>query len=236
MDTFAPPTSLTIAFTVLTLLVALADVLILRRAAEPGKRARWTAIAAGAAVAWLALHASFASSGVLLREGFPPPVMFYVAMIGFSGVVVAFSPVGSRLAMLPLSILVGLQVFRLPLEVLLHALYDAGALPVQMTWSGYNFDVVTAILAIGVAGGLWRGVVPQWGVWVWNIAGSLLLVNVVGIALLSAPLPIRQFHNEPAVVLVFFAPYNWIVNVHVWTALVGHLVIFRALWSRRAGA
>lgn len=40
----------------------------------------------------------------------------------------------------------------------------------------------------------------------------------------------------PPVVLPLHVPFNWIVSVHVWTGLLGHLVIFRALWRRRAAA
>ena len=46
------------------------------------------------------------------------------------------------------------QAFRLPLEMILHGLYDSGDLPVQMTWSGLNFDVVTGATAalLGLVG------------------------------------------------------------------------------------
>ncbi len=79
------------------------------------------------------------------------------------GVALAFSPVGARLSALPLGLFVGLQAFRLPLEMILHGLHGSGDLPVQM-------------------------------------------------------------------------PFNWIVGVHVWTALVGHLIIGRALLARRRSA
>ena len=166
-------------------------------------------------------------------EVVPPPVLPYLALTVGVGVAVTWSSVGRRLAGLPLAVLVGVQVFRVPLEVLLHALYTAGSLPVQMTWSGRNLDVVTGASAVLVAFAAHRGASDR-VVWVWNLLGFGLLVNVVTVALLSAPLPFRRFDNDPAVVLVFHAPYNWIVNVHVWTALVGHLVIFRALARRRS--
>lgn len=56
---------------------------------------------------------------------------------------------------------------------------------------------------------------------------------VTAIAITSAPTPLRRFTEGPPVVLPFHVPFNWIVNVHVWTALVGHLVIGRALFARR---
>ena len=64
MTDFAPPASLTVVFSVLSFAVAAADVLLVRRAAEPDARTRWTVMAAIAAAGWLALHAAIASSGV----------------------------------------------------------------------------------------------------------------------------------------------------------------------------
>ncbi len=237
MSTFNPPTELTIAFVILSIAVAAADVMLVRLAAPPERRARWTTMAAVAAVVWLGLHAAVANSGILEGSGFPPPVMPFLALTMGVGVGVALSPVGRRLAQLPLAWLVGLQAFRLPLEWLLHGLFEAGALPVQMTWSGYNFDVLTAIGAVAVAGALLaKRDVPIAVVWVWNVLGSFLLLTVVVIAVLSTPLPFRQFLNEPPVMLAFHTPYTWIVSLMVWTALVGHIVIFRALWGQRGRA
>jgi hypothetical protein len=230
---FDPPAMLAVAFVALTLAVVAVDVALVRRAAAAGQAWRWTVLASIAACFWLVLHAGLAASGILEGDRIPPPVMFYlVATLGV-GVGVALSPVGGRLAALPVGLLVGVQAFRLPLEWLLHALYLAGALPVQMTWNGANFDVVTGASAALL--GLWslRHSLPAWVVWVWNVCGAALLINVVTIAVLSAPLPFRRFLAEPAVVLVFHPPFNWIVNVHVWTAFVGHLIVFRALWARR---
>ena len=232
-----PPLWLTLAFTALTVLVAALDVLFVRRAAPPDHRAQWTVLAAVAVAAWLGIHAGLAESGVLEGASVPPPVMPYLFLTILVALLLVFSPVGTRLRELPLVWLVGLQSFRVPLEWLLHQLYEVGTLPVQMTWSGYNFDVLTGIGAIVIGGALWSGRrVPDGVVMAWNALGLALLLTVVTIALLSTPLPIRQFHNEPAVLLAFHAPFNWIVNVHVFTALVGHLVIFRALRRRRAEA
>jgi len=234
--TFAPPPTLTIAFCLLTAALLAALVWLVGRAAPAGRGGAWTTRATAAAIAWLAVHAGLASSGLLEGDGLPPPVLFYFAPTMLIGVAVALSPVGRALAGLPLAWLVGLQAFRLPLEVILHGLYDAGALPVQMTWSGYNFDVATGISAAALGLIAWRRPLPTGLVRLWNMAGIALLFVVVTIAITSLPTPLRQFTNDPPVLLPFHAPFNWIVGVHVWTALVGHLVIFRALAIRKRAA
>ena len=98
-----------------------------------------------------------------------------------------------------------------------------------MTWSGNNFDVVTGASAAILGLLAVRGPLPRWLVALWNVMGIALLVTVVAIAVMSTPTVLRRFWNEPAVLLPYEAPLNWIVGVHVWTAWVGHLVVFRAL-------
>lgn len=235
MPDFAPSGWITVAFTLLTLGVVAMDLVVLGAAAPAGRRRVWLRRGVVVAAVWMAAHALIARSGVLEGQGMPPPVMPYLAANMVVGVLVVLSPLGRRLATLPWAVLVGLHAFRLPLEVLLHALYTDGVLPVQMTWSGRNLDVVTGILALGL--GLYGRARPlsRGLVWAFALVGFGLLVNVVGTAVLSAPTPFRTFLEGPPVVLPFHVPYNWIVNVHVWTALVGHLVLFRALLTRPRG-
>ena len=73
------------------------------------------------------------------------------------------------------------------------------------------------------------GPMPKAALWFWNLVGLALLINIVTIAVLSAPLPIRMFHNEPANTLVAFFPYIWLPTFLVQAALGGHLLVFRYL-------
>lgn len=231
--TFAPPMFLTVAFVALTLALVTAELWLLRRAAPADQKQRWTTRGVGVAAAWLALHAGLALSGVLEGNRMPPPVMFFLLPTLLVGVALAFSSVGRALAALPLGLLVALQAFRLPLEMILHGLYDSGQLPVQMTWSGWNFDVVTGASAAVLGIVALKRPLPRTLVWAWNTMGMALLLIVTVLAITSAPTPLRRFMEDPPVLLPFHVPYNWIVGVHVWSALVGHLVIFRALVGHR---
>jgi len=233
---FDPPTTLVVAFTNLTALVVTAWVALVRRAAPTEGADRWTVRAVAFAVLWLSVHTAIAASGVLEGDRMPPPILLYLPPTMLAGVVLAFSRLGGHLATLPLGLLVGLQAFRLPLEMILHALHGSGDLPVQMTWSGLNFDVVTGITAAALGLALLRRELPLWLVAAWNVLGLTLLAIVVSIAITSAPTPFRQFTEGPPVVLPFHVPFHWIVSVHVWTALVGHLIVARALLARRRGA
>jgi CubicO group peptidase (beta-lactamase class C family) len=166
-----------------------------------------------------------------LRFDTKPPTMavLFVALLVVA-VGLAASPVGRRLALgLPLWILVGVQAFRLPLEILMHQAYEAGLMPVQMSFSGLNFDILTGASALVVAVLVATGRAGLRTVRAWNVAGSLLLCNIIMIAWLSTPTPLRVFRTPPANTWVAAAPYVWLPTVMVAFAILGHLVIFRRL-------
>ena len=62
---------------------------------------------------------------------------------------------------------------------------------------------------------------------IWNTAGVVLLINILTIAVLSAPFPFRVFHNEPANVWITQAPWVWLPAVYVLAAITGHILVYR---------
>lgn len=194
---------------------------------------RSTTLAAAAAFGWLALTAGAAVLGWLHFTN--PPTMPLLIGTGFAlAIAIGLSGVGKRLAgQLPLAALVGFQSFRIVVELLLHRAYLDGLMPIQMSYSGRNFDIVTGITAIPLALWLVRDGRPVRLVFLWNVMGLALLVNIMAVAMLSAPTPFRFFMNSPANVWVIFAPWVWLPTVMVMSALLGHLLTFRALAMRR---
>jgi hypothetical protein len=191
----------------------------------------------GAAVGfWLMLVAEVSLSGYLARfELRPPPfAVLLVACLGVAAAL-AFSRVGTALAGLPLWALVGFQAFRLPLEWLMHQAFLQGLMPVQMSWSGQNFDVLTGASALVVAPLLARGVGGPRLALAWNLVGTALLGNILVVAVASTPL-IHAFGTAPERVNTFVAypPYTSLPTVMVVLALAGHLVLFRRLRQEAA--
>lgn len=91
----------------------------------------------------------------------------------------------SRLATgLPVQVLVGAQVFRVPAEVVLAGLAAAAVIPERMSFVGANFDVLTGLSAPLVAWAAATGRLPRWGLLAWNLAGMGLLGTIVTIAVL----------------------------------------------------
>ena len=182
-------------------------------------------------VFWLAMPAVLAIRGILDRYApLPAPGVVLVGQLTLGTAVLAFSPFGSRWAGgIPLAGLVGYQAFRVPLELVLHQFYAEGVIPVQMTYAGRNFDIVTGLLAAAL--GLWlrAGHHSARLVAAWNILGLALLANIVTVAILSTPVPFRYFMNDPANLLPSTFPYVWLPTFLVQAALFGHLLVFRAL-------
>lgn len=189
----------------------------------------WGIAAIVGMIVWLATGAIIPWSGILETPMLPPPPLFLIAAGFLLALGLAVSQTGRRLANLPVTLLIGFHVFRLPLELVLHRWYECGTLPVQMTYSGHNFDIATGVLALVIGAWACFGAVPRSVVWFFNIAGSLLLATVITIALTSSPVPFRQYTNEPQVLLVFHFPYSWIATIAVTGAMFGHLVLFRKL-------
>ena len=185
-----------------------------------------------AALAWVTLAMALAWAGVLGRLDLrPPPFLGLLLTILVLGPLVARSTVGDRLSRgLPLAALVGVQSFRLPLEVLMHRAAERGIMPMQMSYSGLNFDIVTGLTAVLLAAWLRIGRPPRAMVWAWNVLGLLLLANIVTIAVLSTPM-FAVFGSTPDRLNTFVAraPYVLLPAVLVLAAWAGHLVVFKAL-------
>jgi hypothetical protein len=197
----------------------------------PAKTRAWLVRASILVLAYLAGSLAIAATGWLARfDQRPPPFLLFVTFTTLATTAVAFSPLATRLVhRLGLAGLVGFQVFRVPLEALLYRLRTEGVVPLQMTFEGWNFDIVSGLSAGAL--GLWalRGRPPHGAVLAWNLLGLALLSVIVGIALLSTPTPLRAFHNEPANTFVAYPPFVWLPGFLVQAAWFGHLLVFRKL-------
>jgi hypothetical protein len=115
-------------------------------------------------------------------------------------------------------------------------LYKAGMAPVQMTFDGRNLDILTGLTAPMVAylyikanGKAWARAMAI----IWNIAGLGLLINIISIAMLSTPSPIRQFMNEPANTFIADVPYIWLPGFVVTFAYYLHALSLKQLLMKK---
>ncbi|MEZ5291886.1 MAG: hypothetical protein R2745_12440 [Vicinamibacterales bacterium] len=189
---------------------------------------------------WMAATAALASSGALARfDRVPPPMAIFMPSVFALAFGAGLSPAGAALARaVPLSTLIGLQAFRLPLELVMHRAGTLGIMPPELSYGGYNFDILTGAGALGLWLLLRAGVaVPRAAVWAWNAWGLWCLAVITAIAVTTSPM-VRAFGDDPRHVntWVLFFPYVWLPAVLVLIALAGHLVIARALRAGRPTA
>lgn len=105
----------------------------------------------------------------------------------------------SILQSIPPQYLINIQVFRVPVEILLWLLLLSGVTPIQMTFEGRNFDILVGLTApLAAYLTFSKGRRNRKLAIAWNIFGLVLLANILIIAVLSMPTPLRMFMNEPA--------------------------------------
>ena len=203
-----------------TLLLTVAALLRIAHLASPRRYLAFAALL----LAWMALTGTVAyNHGLSDFNRFPPIIMPFIVIAIITATVFGFTLNRE----VPLTWLIGFQAFRIPVEIFLYSGFVAGFVPVQMTWEGRNFDVLTGLAAIPIAWLASRNSLPVWAMQLWNLAGYFLLLNIMGIAILSLPTPIRLFHNEPANVFVTQIPYVWLPALLVPAAWFGHIALFR---------
>jgi hypothetical protein len=202
----------------------------LRAGLSPARARSWGVRAGGWGLGWTATFGIAAGSGLLARfDARPPPMAFMFAAIFTGAFVFAFSRAGSLLAdHLSVASLVGVQAFRLPLELVMSQAATAGVMPVQLSFHGYNFDIVTGLGAAVVALLAARGKAPRWLVMAWNVYGVACLAVIAVIAFLTAPF-VRAFGEGSVNTWVAYLPFVWLPAVCVPAALALHLILFRKL-------
>ncbi|MFL5515272.1 MAG: hypothetical protein ACJ8DJ_03890 [Gemmatimonadales bacterium] len=220
-----PSSPSAVLFCLVVLVVALAVAVGLRRAGA-GVRPLLAIL-----FAYIAIPGHLARTGALdAWDATPPPGLLLIAGLSVLTALIVFSAVGTRIVYgVPLAAIVLLQSFRLVVEWLLHRLYLEGSVPVQMTWSGRNLDVLSGITGLLLGLALLRGVrVPRAVVLGWNILGLTLLANIVAVAVLATP-ALHLFAGGPPNLLPSTFPWVWLPSFLVQVALGSHLLVFRRL-------
>ncbi len=141
-----------------------------------------------------------------------------------------FSRAGREiLTNIPQENLVRLQSFRIFVELVIWGLVLANQLPVQMSFEGRNFDVISGLTAPLAAFLISRHRLSRRGIIAWNLICLGLLVNILGTAILSMPTRFQVFMNEPSNTLVATFPASWLPGFLVPLAYGLHFFSLRQL-------
>jgi hypothetical protein len=186
--------------------------------------------------AWFIYAGLLGYLGVLKNSSTRPPgiVFLFVPILLFLivfVVVILRSAAGARLALaIPLWIIVGVQCFRIGVELFLHQLWIAGLAPKMLTFDGANMDIYIGASAPLIS---WLSTRDRLGMKLtlgWNVLGLLSLTNVVIRAVLTAPGPFNLIHAEVPNRLIGTVPFVFIPGFFVPLAVSLHVLAIRVIF------
>lgn len=177
-------------------------------------------------IVWLMVLAILAILGFFQNlESLPPRPFFAVFCSLLALILLAKNKIYQQIAFgVPPQWILYFQTFRIPLEIWLWSLFINDIIPVQMTFEGYNFDIIPAIIGPLVAYLVFtKKAAPIWLAKAWNYFGILTVIVIVFIATVSMQSPLRLFDNEPSNTIITFFPYIWLPGFLVPMALLMHV-------------
>ncbi len=191
-------------------------------------------LATGLAI-WFIYAGLLAYFGVLHKAGTRPPGIAFilVPVLVFLILLIARYSVNPRTAAFPLWMLLGIQSFRIGVELFLHQLWIDGLVPKMLTFEGANVDIFIGASAPLVA---WLSTRGRTGLRIslaWNILGLFALTNVVVRSILTAPGPFNLIHAEVPNLMMSTFPFLFIPAFFVPLAVVLHVLAIRAITIRK---
>ena len=177
-----------------------------------------------ALLAWYDFFADFENFLPKLLIVLLPPCCLVIYLAFFSK---SFQNI---LKAIPEKWLIRIQMFRILSELLLWLGCLGSFVPIQMTFQGFNQDIIVGLTAPMAAALFFRkGRRRKLEAFLWNTFGIALLINVLAISLLSAPGPLNLFSNEPIYALIAYFPFIWIPAFVIPFAFAMHLFSIRKL-------
>ncbi|MXN93012.1 hypothetical protein GR160_17435 [Flavobacterium sp. Sd200] len=182
---------------------------------------------------WLVLQAvltllDFYDSPV---ESTPPKLALFGILPATIALLTIFTTQNGRnfIDSLPQEKLILLHTLRIPIELVLYWLSLNMAVPELITFTGSNFDIIAGLTAPLVYYAYVRKNISRNVLLLWNVVCLCLLINIVVLAILSAPSPMQQFAlDQPNVAMLNF-PFSWLPTFIVPLVLFSHLASIRKL-------
>lgn len=168
------------------------------------------------------------------QPGFAPPGIVYVAFpaVLFVLLVFARSGMGARIASaFPVWVIIGMQTFRIGVELLLHRLSVDSLAPRIVTYQGGNVDIWIGLSAPLIAWISTRGRRGERLALAWNVVGLLTLANAITLSALTAP-GLNLIQSEVPNTAIGAFPFIYIAGFFAPLAMALHALSIRGL---RAG-
>lgn len=183
---------------------------------------------------WLILQAflSFYKVYKTNLDTIPPNIVIFGTIPTLIAILIFFfTKKGNKfIDSLPLKTLTYLHVVRIPVEIMLYMLFMQKAVPSIMTFAGLNFDIFAGLSAPLIAYyGFTKKTLSNKVLLIWNYISLALLLNIVVLAILSAPTPLQVFGKEQPNIAILNFPYSWLPTFIVPIVFLSHLICIRRL-------
>jgi hypothetical protein len=164
----------------------------------------------------------------------PGPSFLLLPVFLFVALFLVRSDAALRVALsFPIGLLMGLQTFRIVVELFLHQLWKDGLAPRMLTYEGANFDMVIGVSA-PIIGWLYAsGRLGERAALVWNVFGLAMLANVAVRAVLTAPGMLNVITGDIPNLAIGSFPFTFIPGFMAPLALVLHVLSIRALREKQ---
>lgn len=127
-----------------------------------------------------------------------------------------------------------LSVVRIPVELSLLSLFVYKAIPIEMTFEGFNYDIISGITAIIISWFAFKNhSIRKFLLWIWNIAALALLITIVIISIFSTPTSFQVFGIDQPNIAILNFPYVLLPGFIVPVVFFTHLASIYQLIHRK---
>lgn len=181
---------------------------------------------------WIFLISILTYNGFFQNYTMPPRLMLFV---GFTVLIILALFLIRRtktfLNKMPITTLTYIHIIRVPVEMVLLWLGVSGAIGMELTFEGSNFDIVSGITAPFVGVFMISGRSKnRIGAIIWNVAALALLINIVVRAISYTPYFYEySLGGQAENIAVFYFPFVLLPTLVVPIVLFCHLVSLNQL-------
>ncbi len=185
---------------------------------------------------WLALQTAISLTGFYTVTDTVPPRFMLLVLPALLTIIILFATKSGRryIDNLNLQTLTILHIIRVPVEITLFWLFIYKAVPQLMTFEGRNFDILSGISApIIYYFAFIKNKLGKNALLLWNFICIGLLINIVALAVLSAPFPFQKLAFDQPNIGVLYFPFIWLPCCVVPLVLLSHLASIRQLLYKK---
>ncbi len=185
---------------------------------------------------WMIVQSFVSLSGFYTLTSTLPPRMLLAIVPVFVFIIFLFAYRKTRSFILSFDpkTLTLLHVVRIPVELVLLLLFLQNKVPKIMTFEGMNLDIFSGISALAIYYFAYtRSRISKNFLLAWNFICLGLLLNIVTIAILSAPFPFQQLAFDQPNIAVLYFPYILLPSCVVPLVLLSHLILISQLFSKK---